>query len=179
MIRSLSWYSTQNHTKELLPAIEDMLKTTGQSHASLQGIAVASGPGGFSALRVGLSVAKGLAMPVGLPVVSVGTLECEAYPYAATNLPICPLLDVGRNEVATAMFQQTDRWTRLSQERICAPDELATLPDDVPGPFVICGEGVAGRQERLRELFGQRAFILSAGHQSRLSALAELGPTKT
>ena len=174
VVSSLSWHSTQNHTKELLPAIESMLQRTG-GHSALTGIAVASGPGGFSALRVGLSVAKGLAMPLSLPVVAVGTLECEAWPFASTGLPVCPLLDVGRNEVATARFQQKAAWSRIAEERICGPEELETLADDAVPSFIICGEGVAGREGHLKETFGERALVIGGGHSGRLWALAELG----
>lgn len=175
VIASLSWYSTQNHTRELLPAIESVMQRLPGGRGALEGIAVASGPGGFSALRVGLAAGKGLAMPLGLPVVSVGTLECEAYPYAATGLPVCPLLDVGRGEVATALFQRKGDWGKVSEERICTPEDLESLPGDTTGPFVVCGEGTAGREEQLHGLFGERALIMAAGHPARLWALAELG----
>ncbi len=175
VVCSLSWYSTQNHTRELLPAIENVLGRIGGGTSALQAVAVASGPGGFSALRVGMSVAKGLAMPTGLPVVTAGTLECEAYPYASTGLPVCPLLDVGRGEVATAMFQQQESWQRVSEERICSPDELRGLSGDTSGPFVVCGEGVTGREQHLREALGERALIAGGSPAVRLWALAELG----
>ena len=69
-----------------------ILGRTEASPADLEAIAVALGPGGFSALRVGLSCAKGLAMPTDTPLIGVGTLEMEAYPYASTGLPICAVL---------------------------------------------------------------------------------------
>ena len=175
VVASLSWYSTQNHTRELLPAIEGVMQRILGGRTALEGIAVASGPGGFSALRVGLAAAKGLAMPSGLPVVSVGTLECEAYPYAGTALPVCPLLDVGRGEVATAVFQQKDDWAKVSEERICTPEDLDSLPGDSTGPFVVCGEGTTGREEQLRDLFGGRVLVVAAGQPARLWALGELG----
>ena len=175
VVCSLSWHSTQNHTKELLPAIESVLQRAGAGHAALQGIAVASGPGGFSALRVGMSAAKGLAMPHGLPVVAVGTLECEAWPYASTGLPVCSLLDVGRNEVATATFQQRDTWSRIAEERICGPEDLQTLADNTTSDLVLCGEGVPGREQHLKEALGERALVINGGHSGRLWALAELG----
>ena len=176
VVCSLSWYSTQNHTRELLPAIENVLGRIGGGTSALQAVAVASGPGGFSALRVGMSVAKGLAMPTGLPVVVAGTLECEAYPYASTGLPVCPLLDVGRGEVATARFlRQHESWMRVSEERICSPDEFSGLSADTSGPFVVCGEGVTGREQQLREALEERALIAGGSPAGRLWALAELG----
>ncbi len=54
------WYSNMNHTMELMPQIAESLEAQDIDVASLEGVAVALGPGGFSALRVGMSVAKGL-----------------------------------------------------------------------------------------------------------------------
>ena len=173
---SLTWHSTQNHTRELLPAIQSLLGRAEGGMAAVQAIAVAAGPGGFSSLRVGMSVAKGLAMPTGLPLVSVGTLECEAFPYASTRLPICPLLDVGRGEVATALFQQKDTWQRIAEEQVSTPNDLASLFNGAPDvKAVVCGEGVAGHEDAIRGALGEGALVVGGGVASRLASLADLG----
>ena len=173
LISSLSWYSQRNHTEELMPAIGHVLGQAGAGPDSLGGIAVALGPGGFSALRVGISVAQGLALPLSLPVVGVGTLEMEAYTYAGTGLPICPLLEAGRGEVAAALFQRSrGHWRKLEEERICTPEEL---PRYVSRRTLFCGEGVSMRGEFLRDTFGRKGVILdSYTPASRLWALGAL-----
>ncbi len=105
-----AWHSRQSHTAELMPAVDSVLSKEGHSPAELQGIAVATGPGGFSALWAGLSVVKGLAFALSLPVVGVSTLEASAYPYRDMGYPICALLEAGRSLVAWARFQQTGGW---------------------------------------------------------------------
>ncbi len=78
-VASVSWRSTGNHTRELMPAIRRLLEMVDGKPEDLAGVGVALGPGGFSAVRVGMSAAKGLALPLKLPLVGVGTLEMEAY----------------------------------------------------------------------------------------------------
>ena len=173
VIAMVSWYSPQNHTAELMPAVEYILERVKIGPTGLKGIAVALGPGGFSALKVGISAAKALALPLNIPLIGVGTLEMEAYPYAGTGLPICPLLDAGREEVATGLFESSEgRWTRLKEERVCTPGELV---ESISEPTLLCGEGVPNRSEYLRQALGEKGMVLSFHTpDSRLWALAVL-----
>ena len=173
LISALSWYSHRNHTAELMPAIEHVLGQAGVGAVSLGGIAVALGPGGFSALRVGISVAQGLALSLSVSVCGVGTLEMEAYSYAGTGLPICSLLDSSRGEVAAALFQNSrGRWRKLEEERICSPEELLRT---VSRRTLFCGEGVPPRSEYLRDALGRKGVIVdSYTPASRLWALGSL-----
>ena len=75
VVASRTWHSTINHTAELMPAVVQILEGAGLAAAELDGIAVALGPGGFSALRVGISAAKGLALVGKTPIVGVGKLD--------------------------------------------------------------------------------------------------------
>ncbi len=157
-VASVSWCSTGNHTRELMPAIRRLLEMVDGKPGDLAGIGVALGPGGFSAVRVGMSAAKGLALPLRLPLVGVGTLEMEAYPYAAIGLPVRPLIDAGRGAVATALFKgHGAAWGKLEEERVCDMDEVAA---SVLEPTLICGEGVRSRGGRLAEALGDRAVVV-------------------
>ena len=165
-----SWYSAVNHTAELMPAVSETLKAAGLAVNDLAAIAIALGPGGFSALRVGMSVAKGLALASGQPLVGIGTLDAEAQPYLQSGLPVCALLDAGRQEVSSALFGADGQ--RIRADRICPPDEL--LPD-LAGTILCCGEGVASHADLIREKLGHRAVIAGPSPAARLWALAHLG----
>jgi len=141
VVTEYSWFSRQNHSVELLPAIEHLLKTAGMGVQNLECIVVAIGPGGFSALRVGLSTAKGLGVSLGIPLVALNTLDIEAYPYKDSGLPVCSILDIGRGEVAAALYAvEQGRWNKLDQERIMTLEELC---DRVQNPTLFCGEGIS------------------------------------
>ena len=73
----IAWRSERNHSVELVPAINRAMDQAGASIADLGAVFVASGPGGFSALRVGMSTAKAIAHSSEIPLVTVGTLELE------------------------------------------------------------------------------------------------------
>lgn len=173
----LYWRSQQNHTVELLPSVDLALARQGITLKDLTGIAVALGPGSFSALRVGLSIAKGLAWTAGLPLAAATTLEIEAFPYHAAGAHLCALVDAGRGEAAYALYQPALEGLHLMQpEAIAGPGELAAL---LPKDTLVCGEGLERFHEELRALLGpgaRLAFPYQTG--LRLTALAHLGHTR-
>ncbi len=173
LVASFSWRSAHNHTAELMPALDRVLGLAGVKIGELSAIGVALGPGGFSALRVGISVAKGLALGTGVPLLGVGTLEIEAYPYAATGLVLCSVLEAGREDVATALFQMSgSSWLKLRDEDIST---LERLVEDVPEGAFICGEGAIARYKFLKEQLGSRMLINELhSPATRLEALATL-----
>ena len=176
-LRLVQWRSQQNHSVELLPAIQAMLAAESTEVRYLAGIAVALGPGRFSALRVGISVAKGLAAAWALPVVAAGTLECEAYPFRAAGLPVVALLDAGRGEVAWALFNENHgRLQQDAPEEIAPPEQL--LPH-LPSPVLLCGEGLHDHGPAITEALASRPreVRLATPYLSglRISSLAHLG----
>ena len=165
-----AWYSPVNHTTELMPAISNMLNRRGLKPASLETIAVALGPGGFSSLRVGMSVAKGIALAARLPLVGVGTLDLEAGPFFGSGMPVCPVLDAGRGEVASACLGPDGVRTR--EDLICSPAELVDL---VSERTIFCGEGVTPHSGLIRERLGALSVVVEwPGPAARLNALVEV-----
>jgi len=177
LARTLAWRSRHNHTAELMPAVDEVLKGIGAAPKELTGIVVAHGPGGFSALRVGLGAAKGLAFAVGAPLVGISTLEASAYPYRGVGLPVCSIIESGRDLMAWARFQETAAgWKRRTADRITPSEALLAARGR---HTLFCGEGVTAMAERLQEAMGARAHMVSEQMPlSRLAGLAELGAAR-
>ena len=172
-VYSLAWRSTYNHTSQLMPAVQQALQQAGITPRELEAIAVALGPGGFSALRVGISAAKGLALPWGTPLVGVGTLETEAYPYAETGGLVCPLLNIGRRDMAWACYQSIDGSWRKTRDEEITPN--ADLPTTLPTDAIICGEGTLTAAAILGESDTHFPHVMDyPGPSLRLWALARL-----
>ena len=95
------------HASFLQPAIRDMLAEQGLGLRDLSAVAVVSGPGSYTGLRVGMACAKGICYALQLPLITVGTLEWMAS--AATGgeaTLICPMIDARRDEVFTALYDR-------------------------------------------------------------------------
>ncbi len=170
----MRWYSRQNHTRELAGVVEALVAHAGVTMGELGAVFIAQGPGGFSAVRVGMGFAKGIAESCDIPLVGVSTLEVEALPYEGLGRPVCPLLEVGRGLVAWARFQgDGGEWRRQSEEAVVGVEELV---EAAPEGAVLCGEGAWGLSALLRERFGGRAAVIASPPPTRqLWALARLG----
>jgi tRNA threonylcarbamoyladenosine biosynthesis protein TsaB len=119
ILAELSWRCGQNHSTTLLPNLANLLSQTSSGPGSLDAIIVARGPGSFNGLRVGISTAKGLAFSLGIPVVGISTLAATAYQHAETGLPVCPVFNAGRGEIATAIYHvKGSKWQPIISEHI-------------------------------------------------------------
>ncbi len=170
----LTWRCVQSHTIQLMPNLSHLLKQAGLSLQSADCIIVAKGPGSYNGLRVGVSVAKGLAFSLGIPLIGVSTLEVEAYQQAATSLPVCPILNALRGEIATATYQiKRHKWCQLAVERITTVDALCS---EITTKTVFCGEFVPFIADELSKRLEQKAIIIPpAARLRRAGFLAELG----
>jgi tRNA threonylcarbamoyl adenosine modification protein YeaZ len=172
-LAEITWRTGQNHTVQLLPTLQYLLKTVNAEAKDITTVAVAKGPGSFNGLRVGISTAKGLAYSLDVPIVGVSSLEIEAYQYAETGLPVRPVFGAGRNEIATALFRKTGNgWRQLEQERISTLEQVCAGTAE---RTLFCGEYMAETSSRLQLLLGDKAVITSPLTDLRRAAyLAEL-----
>ena len=173
--RETSWHAGQNHTVELMTNIIEMLVQVKAEVGDIDAVLVARGPGSFNGLRVGFATAKGFAMSMDIPLVTVGTLELEAYPHAADGLSVCPVQDVGRGEIAAALYRgDNGEWHQLIEERVTTVEELC---GSAGSKTVFCGrfsERSPDIAERIGELLGDKAVVVDNTF-CRAGVLAELG----
>ena len=174
IIAELTWRSGQNHSVQLLPNLAHLLKQTKLGLLSVNGIIVAKGPGGYNGLRVGLSTAKGLSFCLNVPIVGISTLEVEAYQHAGMGLPVCPIFEAGRGEIATAIYEKKeDNWSQSMVEQITTID---TLCSQIATRTVFCGQITPSVAARLKETLGEKAVVVSSAVDWRRAGfLAELG----
>ena len=150
VIEARLWRSTANHTAQLLPAVAELLAAQHITAAELGGVAVALGPGPFSALRVGVSAAKGFAMAGGLPIVGIDTLQLEAGPHLTPDGIVAAWLDAGRNEVAAGWFQGDGE--RAKGDAIASPAVFLEREPALPaGPLIYCGEAAHAGRNTIRD----------------------------
>jgi len=174
VLAELTWCCGQNHTVELLSRLARLLNQANLNLQSASAIIVARGPGGFNGLRVGISTAKGLAFSLGIPIVGISTLEAEAYQHAETGLPVCPIFNAGREEIATAIYQKKrSEWCQLVSQHLTTVDALCSR---ITTKTVFCGEFIPFIATQLKKRLRQKAIIPpSAALFRRAGFLAELG----
>ncbi|MCL4439329.1 MAG: tRNA (adenosine(37)-N6)-threonylcarbamoyltransferase complex dimerization subunit type 1 TsaB, partial [Firmicutes bacterium] len=145
---------------------------------AIGGVAVSSGPGSFTGLRIGMSTAKTLAQVWGVPVVGVGTLDALAHPLKGLANLVCPILNARKNEVYAAVYDGADGdMKNLTGSLAINPVELAgVLARWGDRPVTFLGDGVSEYRDRLIELLGKRVFFApGAVSLPRGSSIAEIG----
>jgi tRNA threonylcarbamoyl adenosine modification protein YeaZ len=171
VLAEATWRCGQNHSVELLPRLAQLFKEAKVELQSITCVIVAKGPGSFNGLRVGISTAKGLAFSLGIPIIGISSLELEAYQHAETGLPVCPIFNAGRGEIATALYQKKDNeWCQLVPEHITT---VEALDSEIKGKTLFCGEYVPLIASRLKKKLGQRA-VIAPDQLRRASLLVEL-----
>jgi len=97
------------HAEKITVFIEEALVLAGKNYSDIDAVAVSSGPGSYTGLRIGVSAAKGLSFALDKPLIAVETLAAMTDGLISTNTYsgdtlLCPMIDARRMEVFTAMF---------------------------------------------------------------------------
>lgn len=98
--------------RRVLEDVDALLREVGAEPADLDALVVGTGPGSFTATRMGVALARGLALALGLPAAGVSTLDA----LASARRGACPVIDAKRREVF------------VPGPRAVAPDDLAVKP---------------------------------------------------
>lgn len=126
------------HTAHVLPMIQEVLGEARCEVRSLDAIAVSAGPGSFTGLRVGLSLAKSIAFAVDLPVLPVPTLQALALAAPVESGTVAAVLDARRGEVYAGLFErQGEQCFPLGGEWLLSPGSLLAR---LPRPVAIIGD---------------------------------------
>jgi tRNA threonylcarbamoyladenosine biosynthesis protein TsaB len=121
--------SKNAHSGMLTVLIEESMKEAGMKFSELNAVAVSKGPGSYTGLRIGVSVAKGLCYSLDIPLLSVDTLQAMAFGMAK-NYPgvpalYCPMIDARRMEVYCSLFDQENRQIRETKAEIIDKDSFS------------------------------------------------------
>lgn len=167
-----TWKSPRRHTVELLPRLVAALEQLGVGADHLSGVAVTRGPGSFTGLRVGMAVAKGLALARGLPLVGVPTLDVVATAQGRDRRPLCAVLQAGRKRICVATYRwRGGEWCVHKEPRLTTWSDLV---EGVTSPTLFCGEVDPAGSDVLTAL-GELAVLLPpATRLRRAGFLAEV-----
>lgn len=131
-VRVRSWAAGRAQTTSVLPAIDEMLREADLRPADVSAVAVATGPGTFTGLRVGMSIAKGMVLARGIPIIGIPTLEI-ALAAVENETDVIAVLPAGRGRVVWQHRTGTER----QPPRNTTLDELVAELGAMPGALVI------------------------------------------
>lgn len=146
-----------SHEKLLHPFIEEVLKEAGRKTTDIDAIAVGTGPGSFTGLRIGVAAAKGLCFALDVPLIAVPTMELLARQVSSTVDSILPIIDARRMEVYTAVYDTNYKLITPTYAKVLNESSFAEL-EGLRLAFI--GSGA----QKLKELknFEKAVFITDA-----------------
>lgn len=172
ILGEMNWRSHLRQTVELAPAIVDLLKRVNLTMQSIKAVGVAIGPGSFTSLRVGLSLAKGLAVAGHLPIIGIPSLDVLVASLPVQDLPLAAVLQAGRGRLAVGWYHASlQGWLSDGPAVVHTADELA---DSITSPTLVCGELDEEERQRLQRKYKNISIPSPARCVRRPGLLAEL-----
>ena len=156
--------------------IEEILKDNGIRARDLDAVAVSKGPGSYTGLRIGVSVAKGIAYGASIPLIGVETTLSMFWGIAGNNISdqnlkvntlFCPMLDARRMEVYYAIYNSVGNKQKEIAAEIITEDTFANIPESQK--IIFFGDGALKCKEvinRKNALFASD-YLISASHMHK------------
>ena len=142
IIGEFSINTSLTHSQTLITMIDDLLKNTGLSINDVEAVAVNSGPGSFTGVRIGVAAVKGIAFPHDLPCVSVSTLYSMAYKMLGNDCIVCAVMDARGSQVYNAIFRVNgSKIERLTDDRALSLQDLKSELNNYTEKVVLVGDG--------------------------------------
>lgn len=172
VLGEMTWQSKAHHTVELTPAVQELMGRCDARMTDLQALGVALGPGSFTSLRIGLSLVKGMALALRIPVVGVPTLDALVAALPVRDYPLAAVLQAGRGRLALVWYEAKDGvWKSRSEPEITTAEALVL---QINKPTLIVGELSAAERQTLARRWKNAVLLSPAQSLRRPSYLAEL-----
>lgn len=141
------------HAGSFEKIIQKVLQKADANLSEVDAIAVGLGPGSFTGVRVGLTIAKGLSLSLKKPLWGVGTLEALVYQNSLTYPKICPIISGEGSEVYGALFEKKAEHFQKTLDEFNTPIEK--LLSVLGGPAFFFGPALEKQREELEKLLGR------------------------
>lgn len=171
----------KNHSIRIMPAIQLLMKDCEKTPKDLSKIIVAKGPGSYTGVRIGVTIAKTLAWSLNLPLSGVSSLAVLASGTSRYfNGVVSPIIDARRGQVYTGLYRfENGRLEAVQQDRLMMIKDWCEQLSGMGKPILFTGSDLALHQSTIEGILGKQAlFAEITEHNPRPSELALLGKDK-
>jgi len=170
----------KNHSVRAMPAIERLLHDCDLTPKDIEKVVVATGPGSYTGVRIGVSIAKTMAWALQVPIVGVSSLEILAANGRYFDGLISPIFDARRGQVYTGLYQYVNNelTTVENDQNLLLTDWVSNLLKR-DNRILFLGNDIHIHQDTIIEMLGDKAAIANVAlHNPRPSELGLIGLTK-
>ena len=167
----------KTHSQTLLPMLDTIGTMIDLDLNTIDGIAIAAGPGSFTGLRIGSATAKGLGLALDKPIIGVPTVDALAYNLYDCEKIICPMMDARRNQVYTGFYTFEEHRLKVIREQTAAAvTDVAAWLNEMGRDVIFLGDGVPVYRNLLQqEMCVPYSFAPAHVNKQRAGAVAALG----
>jgi len=152
----------KTHSENLMNIIDKLIVETEVELRDISGIAITKGPGSYTGLRIGISIAKSMSQTLKIPILSVSTLESLAYNLPCSENIINPILDARSNRIYTGIYRLTNNKIEESEK-----DSATNIEEhinflkkqDYDKKIIFIGDGAVKHKELLKTEFKDKCTI--------------------
>ncbi|MBP2241838.1 tRNA threonylcarbamoyladenosine biosynthesis protein TsaB [Cytobacillus eiseniae] len=170
----------KNHSVRVMPAIEALMKDCDMKPSDLSKIVVAKGPGSYTGVRIGVTIAKTLAWTLNIPLSGVSSLEVLAASGRYFEGMISPLFDARRGQIYTSLYQfHNGKMVNQKKDQLLLSTDWAAQLKEQSERILFVGNDLPLHRSIFDEILGSQAVYAEMTEQNpRPAELALLGKDK-
>lgn len=169
----------KNHSVRAMPAIEQLMKECEVKPENLTKVVVAKGPGSYTGVRIGVTIAKMIAWARKIPLVGVSSLEALAANGQYFNGYICPVFDARRGQVYTGLYQYEKELKEIIMDQHILFSDWLRQVKEMDKPVLFLGNDVSLHMETIQQSLGELAVFGDITlHNPHPAKLAQIGMTR-
>lgn len=161
------------HAAGILPMIDRLTRARGWSPRDIEHLYISAGPGSFTGLRIGITLAKTMAMASGVKLLAVPSLQVLSANAPPEARHLIVLLDAKRDQIFTARFERDDSgWTERESARL---DDLPSMLSRAPRPVHLLGDGIPYHQKFIPQNDADVIQTPEPTWRARAAVVAQIG----
>ncbi|WLR42152.1 tRNA (adenosine(37)-N6)-threonylcarbamoyltransferase complex dimerization subunit type 1 TsaB [Bacillus carboniphilus] len=166
----------KNHSVRAMPTIVQLLADCDIHPKQLDRIVVAKGPGSYTGVRIGMTIAKTMAWSLKIPIVAVSSLQVMAMNGHFFKGKLSPLLDARRGNVYTGLYSFNDRlYVEKEDQNVSLSKWLHELKEEQEERILFIGKDTVQFEDEIRSILGNKAFFTNEVlHNARPSSLLKV-----
>lgn len=171
IIGEINLYVKVNHSNVIMKAVDSLFDLSGYTIKDVDKIAVTTGPGSFTGIRIGVAIAKGLAYSLKKPIIGINELDVLAETGEEREGLIVPLIDARKERVYYSQYKYENR--KLVRKEEYKDGELRDILEKLKGEKVVfIGDGAIVNQELIKEIMGEDNIVFSKANSIPRAAMA-------
>jgi tRNA threonylcarbamoyladenosine biosynthesis protein TsaB len=145
------------HSRQLAVLVEQLLDHLQLKYTDMAAVTVSAGPGSFTGLRIGYSLAKGFAHALNIPIIEVPTLDIWAFQHGQRDMPILSIIDAHRDEIFCGVYvwRAGKLYTQGGRQLV----KLVDLKQILLEPMLIVGGDILKLKDQISDYGGKNAVI--------------------